>query len=77
MRVNITRQKKITMESRKKMNEDLKLFLRLNEIYESKLLLVSDDYDCRKAKKGYEHEYMETKAIFDLLNKIIEEYERD
>ncbi len=59
------------------MNDDLKLLLRLHEIYESKLLLFSDDYDCTKAKRNYEHEYIETKAILGLLKKIIEEYEHN
>ena len=59
------------------MNDDLKLLLRLHEIYEAKLLLVSDDYYCTKAKKNYEHEYIETKAILGLLKKIMEEYEKD
>lgn len=53
------------------MQNDLKLLLRLQEIYESKLLLVSKDYDCSSARKGYEHEYAETKDILDLLNRLI------
>lgn len=57
------------------MNKDLMLLLRLHEIYESKLLLVSDDYDCQKAKKEYEHEYIETKAILEMLGRIIAEKE--
>ena len=59
------------------MNDDLKLLLRLHEIYEAKLLLVSNDYSCTTAKKNYEHEYIETKAILGLLKKIIEEYEHN
>ena len=55
------------------MNEDLKLLLRLQEIYESKLLLVSKDYDCSSARKGYEHEFAETKEILNLLNRLIDE----
>ena len=55
------------------MNDDLRILLRLQEIYESKLLLVSMDYDCSSARKGYEHEFTETKAILDLLNRLIEE----
>ena len=58
------------------MNDDLKLLVRLHEIYEAKLLLVSNDYSCTETKKGYEHEYIETKAIIELLKKIIEEYEQ-
>ena len=58
------------------MNDDLKLLVRLHEIYEAKLLLVSNDYTCTKAKKNYEHEYIETKAILGLLKKIIAEYEQ-
>lgn len=53
------------------MQNDLKLLLRLQEIYESKLLLVSKDYDCSSARKGYEHEHAETKDILDLLNRLI------
>ena len=53
------------------MQNDLKLLLRLQEIYESKLLLVSKDYDCSSARKGYEHEYAETKDILNLLNRLI------
>ena len=57
------------------MNDDLKLLLRLHEIYESKLLLFSDDYDCTKAKRNYEHEYIETKAVLEMLGRIIAEKE--
>ena len=55
------------------MNKDLKILLRLQEIYESKLLLVSVDYDCSSARKGYEHEFAETKEILNLLNRLIDE----
>lgn len=57
------------------MNKDLKLLLRLHDVYESKLLLVSDDYDCQKAKKDYEHEYIETKSILELLDRLIKGYD--
>lgn len=53
------------------MNKDLKILLRLQEIYESKLLLVSVDYDCSSARKGYEHEFAEAKEILNLLNRLI------
>lgn len=53
------------------MNKDLKLLLRLHEIYESKLLLYSADYDCSKARQEYEHEYSETKEILGLINRLI------
>lgn len=55
------------------MKEDLKILHRLQEIYESKLLLVSVDYDCSSARKGYEHEFAETKEILNLLNRLITE----
>lgn len=55
------------------MEEDLKILHRLQEIYESKLLLVSMDYDCSSARKGYAHEFTETKEILDLLNRLIAE----
>ena len=55
------------------MKEDLKILHRLQEIYESKLLLVSMDYDCSSARKGYEHEFTETKEILNLLNRLIDE----
>ena len=55
------------------MKEDLKILHRLQEIYESKLLLFSMDYECSSARKGYEHEFTETKEILDLLNRLIEE----
>lgn len=55
------------------MNEDLKLLLRLQEIYESKLLLFSCDYECSSARKGYEHEFTETKKILNLLNRLIDD----
>ena len=55
------------------MNKDIKLLLRLHEIYEAKLLLFSDDYDCSAPRKEYEHEFEETKAIVELLSRIIEE----
>ena len=55
------------------MKEDLKILHRLQEIYESKLLLVSVDYDCSSARKGYEHEFVETNEILNLLNRLIDE----
>jgi len=55
------------------MNQDLKLLMRLHEIYESKLLLFSADYDCSAPKKAYEHEYQETKSILNLLERLIKE----
>ena len=55
------------------MTEDLMLLTRLHEIYEAKLLIVSDDYDCSAPRKAYEHEYLETKAILNLLSRLIEQ----
>ena len=55
------------------MYKDYKLLIRLHEIYESKLLLFSEDYDCSSPKNTYEHEYLETKAILNLLERLIEE----
>ena len=55
------------------MNKDLNLLMRLHEIYESKLLLFSADYDCSEARKGYEHEYTETKAILKLINRLADD----
>ena len=55
------------------MKDDLRILLRLQEIYESKLLLFSKDYDCSLARKGYEHEFAETKKIMNLLNRLIDE----
>ena len=55
------------------MTEDLVLLTRLHEIYEAKLLLVSGDYDCCAPRNGYEHEYIETKAILNLLSRLIEQ----
>ena len=55
------------------MKNELTILLRLQEIYESKLLLVSSDYDCSCARRSYEHEYEETKKILDLLNRLITE----
>lgn len=57
------------------MQNDLKLLLRLYEVYEAKLLIVSDDYECTVHRKGYRHEYTETKAILNLLNRLIAEKE--
>ena len=57
------------------MNNDLKLLLRLHEIYEAKLALVSDVCDCSVPRKGYEHEYIETKAVLEMLGRIIAEKE--
>ena len=57
------------------MNNDLKLLLRLHEIYEAKLALVSDVFDCSVPRKGYEHEYIETKAVLEMLGRIIAEKE--
>ena len=54
------------------MKDDLRILLRLQEVYESKLLLVSVDYDCSSARKGYEHEFAETKEILNLLNRLID-----
>ena len=58
------------------MRNDLKLLLRLYEAYEAKLLIVSDDYECTTHRKGYRHEYTETKAILNLLNRLITNEER-
>lgn len=55
------------------MKDDLRILLRLQEIYESKLLLVSKNYDCSSARKDYEHEFTETKEILNLLNRLIDE----
>lgn len=55
------------------MKDDLRILLRLQEVYESNLLLVSKDYDCSSARNGYEHEFAETKEILDLLNRLITE----
>ena len=57
------------------MNNDLNLLLRLHEIYEAKLTLVSDVFDCSEPRKEYEHEYIETKAILKMLGRIIAEKE--
>ena len=54
------------------MNKDLNLLMRLHEIYESKLLLFSADYDCLEARKEYEHEYTETKAILELISRLVD-----
>ena len=59
------------------MRNDLKLLLRLYEVYEAELLLVSDDYECATHRKGYRHEYTEAKAILNLLNRLIEKEERE
>lgn len=55
------------------MKDDLRILLRLQEVYESKLLLFSCDYECSSARNGYEHEFVETKEILDLLNRLIAE----
>ena len=55
------------------MYKDLELLTRLHEIYEAKLLLVSDDYDCSAPRNGYEHEYSETNATLNLLDRLIKE----
>ena len=52
---------------------DLELLIRLHEIYESKLLLVSSDYDCSAPRKEYEHEYFEISATLNLLDRLIKE----
>ena len=55
------------------MYSDMELLIRLHEIYEAKLLLVSSDYDCSAPRKEYEHEYRETEAILNLLDRLIKE----
>ena len=57
------------------MNKDLNLLMRLHEIYESKLLLFSAYFDCLEARKGYEHEYTETKEILALIERFIDKQE--
>lgn len=59
------------------MQNDIKLLLRLYEVYEAKLLTVSDDYECTSHRKEYRHEYTETKAILNLLNRLITNAESD
>lgn len=58
------------------MNKDLKILLRLQEIYESKLLLFSKDFECSTARNCYYHEFGETKDILNLINRLIDEKER-
>ncbi len=52
---------------------DLKILVRLHEIYESKLMLVSRDFEYSAPREGYEHEYAETKEILEFLTRLISE----
>lgn len=52
---------------------DLKILVRLHEIYESKLMLVSRDFEYSAPREGYEHEYAETKEILEFLTRLINE----
>ena len=52
---------------------DLKILVRLHEIYESKLMLVSGDFEYSAPREGYEHEYAETKEILEFLTRLINE----
>jgi len=54
------------------MNKNLKILLRLHEIYELKLQSVSDGFDFSSPRQGYEHEFAENKEILELLNRFIE-----
>lgn len=58
------------------MRNDLKLLLRLHEMFEARLMIVSEDFEYSRPREGYKHEYTETKAILNLLNRLIAKEER-
>lgn len=58
------------------MPNDLKLLLRLYEMFEARLMIVSEDFEYSRPREGYKHEYTETKAILNLLNRLIAKEER-
>ena len=59
------------------MRNDLKLLLRLHEIFEARLMIVSSDFEYSRPRENYTHEYVETKEILNLLNKLIANEESD
>ena len=58
------------------MRNDIKLLLRLHEIFEARLMTVSGDFEYSRPREGYMHEYEETKEILNLLNRLITNEER-
>lgn len=59
------------------MRNDLKLLLRLHEIFEARLMIVSEDFEYSRPREGYKHEYTETKEILNLLDRLIANKESD
>ena len=53
--------------------EKLNILLRLHEIEELKLTSVS--LDETTSRKGYEHEYIQSKKTLELLNELLTEFE--
>ena len=53
--------------------KDLKILIRLHEIYEANLMLVSKDFEYSAPRDGYEHEYAEMKEILELLIRLMDD----
>ena len=53
--------------------KDLKILIRLQEVYEAKLMLVSKDFMYSAPRENYSHEYEEIKSILELLERLIDE----
>lgn len=53
--------------------KDLKILIRLHEIYEANLMLVSKDFEYSAPRENYSHEYEEIKSILELLERLIDE----
>lgn len=59
------------------MDKDLKLLVRLHEIFEYQLFLFSSDVTCSASRLGYEHEFNEISNILDLLCRLINKTEKE
>ena len=53
--------------------KDLKILIRLHEIYEANLMLVSKDFEYSAPRDGYEHGYAEMKETLELLTRLMDD----
>ena len=53
-------------------SEKTKILLRLHGLEEYKLLSYSADCLCKTPRKGYEHEFIESRAVLELLTELVE-----
>ena len=53
--------------------KDLNLLFKIQELFESFLLLVSKDFEYSAPRENYSHEYEEIKSILELIERLIED----